>query len=153
MEGSRPNSGFYPTDPASNEDLARIGNLLKCVREPYTIFGNFDTSTVGTLMAIFVKCDRTERTCKSEEEIEAWMSFKYIYTLENRKRFVSYKFGAETIKESSLGSYHSLSYKIRSDFPTIIKRSAMKLNDKVFGIGNLFSKEVTGFDLEKKPQR
>ena len=152
-EGSRPESGFYPPDPASNSDLTRLGNLLKCVREPYTLLGNFDTSVGGNLMAIFEKCDRTERTCKSEEEIEAWMSWKYIYTLENRRRFVSYKFGAETIEESSFGSYYSLSYKARSDFPTIIKRSALKLNDSVFSIGNLFSKEVTGFDLEKMPQR
>ena len=40
-------------------------------------------------MIVFEKCDRTKRTCKSEEEIEEWMTFKYIFTLDNHKKFVS----------------------------------------------------------------
>ena len=90
VEGSNPESGFYPTHPSSLIDQKRVGNLLKCVRAPYGIVGNFDTATAGALMAIFEKCDRTKRTCKSEAEIEAWMASKYILTIENQKKLVTF---------------------------------------------------------------
>ena len=133
MEGSNPESGFYPTHPSSLIDQKRVGNLLKCVRAPYGIVGNFDTATAGALMAIFEKCDRTKRTCKSEAEIEAWMVSKYIFTMENQKKFVSYKFGDETMQMNSHGNYYSLSYHQRSDFVRRVKRSYSKWNDSVFG--------------------
>ena len=90
-------------------------------------------------MVVFEKCDRTKRSCKSEAEIEKWMTFKYIYTLENHKKFVSYKFGEDAIEEQSYGNWYSLNYKLRSDFPNIVKRSAIKLSDHVFGIGDLLA--------------
>ena len=84
-------------------------------------------------MAIFEKCDRTKRTCKSEAEIEDWMLGKYIFTLENEKKFVSYKFGDETMHASSYGNYYTLSYANRSDFVNSLKRSHSKWNDSIFG--------------------
>ena len=105
VEGSNPESGFYPTHPSSVVDLKRLESLLKCVREPYGIVGDFDTAITGSLMAIFEKCDRVKRSCKSEAETEAWMSGKYIFTIENQKKFVSYKFGDETMQMNSYGNY------------------------------------------------
>ena len=152
-EGSVPESGFYPTHPATVVDLSRLGNLLKCVQEPYGLMGNFDTAVGGNLLAVFEKCDRTKRTCKSEAEIEAWMAGKYIFTLENQKKFVSYKYGSETMQTNSYGNFYSLSYKTRSDFVKRIKRSNTKWNDSVFGNGIFANNEDTGFVLEKLPQR
>ena len=153
VEGSNPGSGFYPTHPSSVVDLDRLGNLLKCVREPYGIVGNFDTHIAGTLMVTFEKCDRTKRSCKSEAEIEAWMSFKYIFTMENQKKFVSYKLGDETMKINSYGNYYSLSYQQRSDFVRRVKRSYSKWNDSIFGSGSFLGNEDTGFVIDELPQR
>ena len=38
-------------------------------------------------MVIFERCDPALRTCKSEADIDKWMQFKYIITLENEKKF------------------------------------------------------------------
>ena len=61
-------------------------------------------------MVIFEKCDREKRFCKSEAEIKKWMKFKYIYTYENQKKFISYKFGEESILANSFGNWYSLAY-------------------------------------------
>lgn len=67
------------------------GIRLKCIKEAHTLHGNYDTASAANLMIVFEKCDRTKpkNTCKSEEEIEEWMTFKYIYTLDNQEKFVS----------------------------------------------------------------
>ena len=153
MEGTKPESGFYPTYPSSSVDLARHAKYLKCVREPYGLVGNFDTATGSNLMVIFEKCDRTKRTCKSEEQIEAWMKYKYIFTLENQKKFVSYKFGEEAMKLNSYGNYYSLSYDYRSDFVNRVRRTYIQLNDNIFGNLPFMDNEETGFILDKLSQR
>jgi hypothetical protein len=54
---------------------------------------------------VFEKCDPKKRPlgqiCKTEAEIEKWMAFKFIVTLENRKKFIQYKFKEERIEERS----------------------------------------------------
>ena len=117
------------------------------------MFGNFDTAIASNLMVVFEKCDPNERSCKPEAEIQKWMTFKYIFTLENHKKFVSYKFGEEAIQKNSYGNWYSLNYSLRSDFPSIVKRSTMKLSDHILGIGDLLAQNDTGFILEKLPQR
>ena len=54
------------------------------------MYGNYETETTANLMITFEKCDRTVpgNTCKSDKEIDEWLSFKYIITAENSKRFI-----------------------------------------------------------------
>lgn len=66
-------------------DISTYGPKMKCIAKPYEVLGNFNTNIAANLMAVFEKCDRTVRKCKTEAEIEDWMTFKYILTLTNEK--------------------------------------------------------------------
>ena len=59
-----------------------------CLDEEISIKGNYVTREGSTLMVVFEKCsERTSDKCKTEEEIEAWLEFKYILVFENNKAF------------------------------------------------------------------
>ena len=59
-----------------------------CLGEPISIKGTYVTAIGSTLMVVFEKCDnRTSSKCRSDEEIEDWLEFKYIVVLENNKAF------------------------------------------------------------------
>ena len=77
--------------------------MMRCIKnlDELKIWGEFDTNKGSNLMITFEKCDISKRPpgakCKSEAEIEAWMTFKYIVTLENEKKFISHKFGESRV--------------------------------------------------------
>ena len=73
VAGTKPESGFYPVTPTNEADVNTYGPKMKCIREPYSLFGNFNSDAASTLLIIFEKCDPTKRTCKSEAEIDKWM--------------------------------------------------------------------------------
>ena len=93
FEGSKEDSHFFPTSSVSEYDVQTYGPKMKCIREDYQILGNFNTNMASNLMVVFEKCDPTQRSCKSEEEIEKWMRFKYILILLNEKLFIQHEFG------------------------------------------------------------
>ena len=76
---------------------------MRCIKnlDELKIWGDYDTNKASNLMVVFEKCDITKRPpgqkCKSETEIEEWMAFKYIVTLENEKKFISHKFDSNRI--------------------------------------------------------
>ena len=45
-------------------------------------------------MVVFEKCDSKAKPnyCKSDEEINKWLQFKYIVLLENEKKFIQHEF-------------------------------------------------------------
>lgn len=88
VAGSHTESKFYPLNPISEGDVGTYGPKMKCVKEDFSLVGNFNTGKASNLMIIFEKCDPTKRICKSEAEIEQWMSFKYIFLLKNEKKFI-----------------------------------------------------------------
>ena len=87
VSGSKTDNGFFPLSPQSESDIRKYGHKLKCVKEPYELFGNFNSDAASTLMVVFERCDPAVQTCKPEAEIDKWMQFKYIITLENEKKF------------------------------------------------------------------
>ena len=61
---------------------------MKCIDQSSTeIFGSYNTDRASNLMVVFEKCNSEFETCKSEAEIDKWLEFKYIVTVENEKRF------------------------------------------------------------------
>ena len=56
---------------------------MKCIAEPYEIYGDFNTNIANNLMATFTKCDPKVRSCKSNDEIEQWIDSKYLMIVEN----------------------------------------------------------------------
>lgn len=117
MAGSNADSGFYPVLENSEADLRTYGHKLKCIREPYNIFGDFNTYGTASLMVIFEKCDPSVRTCKSEQEIEEWMKFKYIFTLENEKKFQTHVFDdEERVLQAAHTNWYSLTHQFRMEY-------------------------------------
>lgn len=54
------------------------------------MFGNYDTALAVNLMIVFEKCNNATSpvVCKSAEEIETWMEFKYISIAYNQKKII-----------------------------------------------------------------
>ena len=67
---------------------------MRCIKnlDDLKIWGNYDTDKTSNLMVVFEKCDTAKRPpgskCKDETQIEEWMQFKYIITLENEVKFI-----------------------------------------------------------------
>ena len=57
---------------------------MKCIEEPYRIYGDYDTDKTANLQAVFVKCNPSLRDdCKRDDEITEWLRFKYLAVLHN----------------------------------------------------------------------
>ena len=66
-------------------------------------------------MVVFEKCDRTERTCKTDTAIHDWMEAKYIIHVENVKRFIQHDFEEDRIEHASVLHWHPISPDVRTD--------------------------------------
>lgn len=55
----------------------------------------------NNLMVVFEKCDKKVRECKSDQEIQDWLVFKYMLVLENSKRFIPHEFKDKRIQAYS----------------------------------------------------
>ena len=57
---------------------------MKCIEDPYEIYGDYSSAKTANLLVLFVKCDPRDRNdCKSDDEIKQWLKFKYLITLQN----------------------------------------------------------------------
>ena len=95
--GKNANSNFYPIAPSYEGDVIRYGHRLKCLDDPehdLRLWGNYNTNSTANLVVALVKCDNNTAsvTCKSEEEINEWLTFKYFTTIWNNKQFKHDKF-------------------------------------------------------------
>ena len=146
---------FFPLNPVSEDDFRSYGPKLKCIKDPFKLFGNFNSNAASNLMVVFEKCDPSERTCKSEEAYVEWMKGKYILTLQNEVKFQSHVFDTKDrlISESST-QWYNLSSVLRLDYVNMVQRSELELSDVVYGIGGLFTAAgLRGFVLEDRPSR
>ena len=64
--------GFYKLSEGT-EAVLKDGYNLKCIDEDLSIYGDFNTYTASNLMVTFERCNPKERTCKSKEEIDAYL--------------------------------------------------------------------------------
>ena len=90
-ESSSETSKFFPINDVSKRDLSFYYRKMKCLDETQgtEIFGSYNTDKASNLMIVFEKCNRKKQTyCKSDEEIDKWLEFKYLVALENQKIFV-----------------------------------------------------------------
>ena len=89
-----------------------------CVNEPYELYGNFNSKGASNLMVVFERCDPGQRICKSDEEINEWMSFKYLVVIDNEQKFdlmsIS-EFEKQRISVNSNIIWHSMTMDYRQD--------------------------------------
>lgn len=108
-------------------------------------------------MVVFDKCDVAKRPkgakCKSEAEIEAWMTSKYIFVTMNEARFIPHKFGQDRIEKKSSFKWYALNYKSRTDTPLIITRSELHFGDSIFNVGGLLDEKENAYFVEPSQNR
>ena len=145
---------FFPLNPVSEDDFKFYGPKLKCIKEPFKLFGNFNSNSSSNLMVVFEKCDPSKRTCKSEDAYVEWTKGKYILTLQNEVKFQSHVFDTKDrlISQSST-QWYSISSLLRLEYINMVQRSELEMMDVVYGIGGLFADSALGFVLEESPRR
>ena len=96
----------------------------------------FDSEFATNLMVVFERCDDEVRsTCKTKEEVEEWMRFKYIVTYDNDKKFIQDTFNDNTITSSAELHWFSLVYESRVDYVRQITRTSINLDDSMMSLG------------------
>ena len=120
---------------------------MKCITDDLTsIFGNYDTASAENFVVVFETCDRSERTCKTDQEIKDWIQSKYILTLTNEKSFISHEFFESRVASISKLKWFAMNEQTRLDQVRLITRSKLKLNDYQWNIGNMFMDVTDGFE-------
>ena len=113
---------------------------MKCLEEgQFDIIGNYNTDKANNIMIVFEKCNSEAlgRACKTDDEINDWLRFKYIVALENERFFVQDKFDEERIKGVSHLSWYSVTpLNQRSDYVRMINLSDVVLNDDIYDVAN-----------------
>ena len=122
---------------------------MKCMDvDKLELLGNYDTTSTKNLMVAFVKCDSEKRNdCKTEEEINKWLTFKYIIRLENSKRFIPNEFGEDKINKSARMRWEAISKEARVERPLLMTRTKASFKDAYFQInyGDVSVEDETGF--------
>ncbi len=70
-------------------------------------------------MIVFEKCDpdsQAEGFCKSDEEINDWITSKYILTFENQKRFIQHQFDEQSLYEEGKLTWQIMTADTRTDY-------------------------------------
>ena len=124
------------------------------------MFGNYKTQAANNIMVVFEKCDPSKKTkqgqpqkCKDETEIQKWLQFKYIITVDNIKRFIQHDFDEERIEVASVLKWYPISPDVRTDTVNIVQRQNMIINDYRFNVGSLLTDKELGFDTIQAPSR
>ena len=111
-QDSNPDSPFYRLRYRDQSILDSYGPKMKCFKDPsqLAIWGNFDSSQAQNFQLAFRKCNNetSKVPCKSQQEIEQWMSNKYILVLLNENNFLKHKFGDDTMQKESRIYWYSL---------------------------------------------
>ena len=145
---------FYPINQKNERDFEIYGQKMLCPIKPIDLFGNFDSDASQNLMVAFVTCEPSEtQTCKTQDEIEQWLKFKYIVVLENEKRFITHKFDEERIEQSSNLKWFPISQRNRIDYVKTLSRTDMQIDDSALNIGSLKTESDTGFYFDRIPSR
>ena len=109
--------------------------------------GNFDSSAAANVMVVLEKCDNKTSpiTCKSDDEIDAFLAFKYILLLHNERKFIQYRFDTGSINKVASLKWYGVNSKTRADFVLKFQRTSIGLADSLFSIGGLGSVLEHGF--------
>ena len=153
-------SAFNPVELNSVSYVKQYGpGKMRCIKnlDDLQIWGNYDTDTTSNLMVVFEKCDITKRPpgakCKDEGQIEEWMQFKYILTLENEVKFIQHLFGEKRIDQRSRARQYALNPTVRSDFVRMIYRSQVHFSDSIINVSGLLNEEEMTFVVSTEPTR
>ena len=61
---------------------------MKCIDEPYKIYGDFNTNIASSLVVVLERCDPAKRKCASEATVKEWFKFKYLIVADNEQNYI-----------------------------------------------------------------
>ena len=127
---------------------------MKCIQEPYKVYGDYNAAEAANLQAVFVKCDPGKRDdCKSQSEIDQWLEFKYFVMLENQQ---SYNHPVDDpsnrIIENSFFRWLPFDTKVRIDYVMKVQMQEVSYDKFPYGIGIGKSQE-TVFSIQQTLSR
>ena len=147
-------SAFYPVKQSSVQYVKKYGpGVMRCIKnlDDLKLWGNYDTDKTSNLMVVFEKCDIAKRPsgakCKTDAQIEEWMQFKYILTLENEAKFIQHNFGKKRIEKRSQAHQYALNYSTRSDFVNVLGRELVHFSDRIINVLGVLDTEQPAFIL------
>ena len=133
-------SKFYPLISQYEKLFNAYKKNIKCMDEELEIYGEYNSEEAKNLLITIEKCDRAQRNdCKSDKEIDDWLTFKYIGVIENSKKLISHKFDSDRIQSKSKMYWYPVDVKTRTDSVRVIERSVYNLRDYRLNIGSLFA--------------
>ena len=104
------NSKFYPVEPFYYHYLKTYFPKMKCIDDEIYIYGDYNSKSAQVLNLIFEACDPEKRsTCKSEEEITAWLKRKYIITVENTNVYRMHVYNESRVTHESHFKWYPIS--------------------------------------------
>ena len=124
---------------------------MKCIDDPYEISGDYNSDVAANLQIVFDRCDPEARKCKSKEEIDSWLEFKYLVVLQNEEKYYNEKDIDERLKQHAIISQHAIST-VRSDWPRLVSLTEIEYSNIPWGIG-IEKVSETFFSITESPQR
>ena len=118
----------------SISDLEAYRGRLKCLDNPerdLLVSGSYDTAAGSNIMLVFEKCSNATASlvCKSKEEIDSYLNFKYILAFWNSEEFIQGKFGDDRIERRSKTHWFPLDSFSRTEYVMHIMRTHMQFED------------------------
>ena len=103
------------------EGFAAYKNIMKCIEDPYEIYGDYDADMTSNLMVVLEKCNPEKRECKTDEEITEYLKFSYIIVLHNNQDYSNpIDNPSERVMEESFIKWLPINAKDREDLPVMI---------------------------------
>lgn len=130
------NEGKSFFNPLHSKSTSYQGYIkkMKCVDEPFEIFGDYNTNVASNLMVTFVKCDPQLRQCADDATIIEWMKFKYLVIMENDENYLQTKPDGERIQKFAKVNFFALSTTSRLDQIKYITFNDIELEKYPIGI-------------------
>ena len=158
VAGSNEDANFYPLSKLSETFYDQYGGRFKCLDNPerdLNLHGNYDTISATNMMVVFDVCNNETSTvtCKSQKEINEFLTFKYFITLENSKLFVQDEFSQERILKKSKTHWFPLDYQTRTEYVLHLQRTDMHFIDRPLTFGDIHSEDEKGFYMIRRAPR
>lgn len=79
------------------EKLAYFDKAMKCIKEPYELWGDYNTDYTQSLMVVFELCSQRPAAepgkqalqCADQATIDNWMKSKYLLVRQNEVKYVN----------------------------------------------------------------
>ena len=95
IDGNNSTYGFFKHSSVTSQDVINYATRMKCFKDPsiVSLAGNFDSGAASNFMMVVETCNNETAKpkgieCKSSEEIQQFLTSKYILLAQNQRKFI-----------------------------------------------------------------